>query len=317
MLGSPSRAWTRVVAVRSSRSTSASSSVTAVSRPVGVARVRCPPVRAQLGVHGLVELGARLFGAVVRRVGVALGLADLVGVGVGVGDLAGDVGVDRVFDAAPVQPHHLVCELGGVGGQVGHGGAPAFGERGQLGAGVADLSAVLAESPGAVTDDLGGSLAPVSRSWRQAAQIRVWRSAVSALSAASRSTTCWRASSQRLLALASSPRSGGLGRACSGRGSRRPAGGRRVRRPGVGVGRGGRPAGSRRSTGRRGPPGGVGWVAGCRSARCPRRPAAAATVGPRSARSRANACSHWRRASASSSATRWAMLSCRPRVIAT
>ena len=123
----------------------------------GVARVRCLPVGAQLGVDDLVELRACLFGAVVRRVGVAFGVADLVGVRVGVGDRAGDVGVDRVFDAASVQPHHLVCELRGAGGQVGEGGVPALGERGQLGAGLADLSPVLAQSPGAVTDDLGGS----------------------------------------------------------------------------------------------------------------------------------------------------------------
>ena len=84
--------------------------------------------------------------------------ADLVCVGVGVGDRAIDVGVDGVFDAAPVQPHHLVCELRRVGGQVGDGGVPATGERGQFGAGRADFSAVLAQSPGTVTDDLGGSL---------------------------------------------------------------------------------------------------------------------------------------------------------------
>ena len=104
----------------------------------------------------------RPFGPLVRRVGVGLGLADLVGVRVGVDDHAGDEGVDGVFDAAPVQPYHLVCELGRVGGQVLQSGTPAGGERGQLGAGVAYLSPVPAQSPRALTDDLGGAL----RLWR-------------------------------------------------------------------------------------------------------------------------------------------------------
>ena len=54
---------------------------------VGVADVCCPAVGAKFCVHGVVELGARPLGALVRGVGVALGLADLVRVGVGVGDL--------------------------------------------------------------------------------------------------------------------------------------------------------------------------------------------------------------------------------------
>ena len=252
-LGSPARASTRAVAVRRSRSTPASSSATAVSQPVGVARVRCLPVRAQLCVHDLVELGARLFGAVVRRVGVAFGVADLVRVRVGVGDRASDVGVDRVFDAASVQPHHLRR-------RAPRGRWPGRARRGASVAANA-VSSVLASrtcrrcwpSRPAPSRTTSAARCACASSWCHAPQTRVWRSAVLGREGGVEVDdllACVEPAAPGVDLVAAA---GALGRACSGRGSRRPAGGRRVHRPGVGVARGGRPAGSRPSTGRRGP----------------------------------------------------------------
>ena len=196
---------TRDVAVRRSRSTPASSSATAVEPAGWVARVRCPPVGAQLGVHGLVELGARLFGALVRRVGVALGVADLVGVGVGVGDRASDVGVDRVFDAASVQPHHLRLRAprGRWAGRAGRGASvrrTRSARRWRRGP-VAGAGPVARRRHGRPRRLAAPVPVPGARRPRPASGGRL----VSDLSAASRSTTRWRASSQLRLASTSSP----------------------------------------------------------------------------------------------------------------